>query len=1094
VSELKRWLQELGLEKYEAALRAQDIDLEVVPELTELDLEKIGFSLGHRRKFITAAAHLRMAAGGPARPQEATAPDERRQVTVLFSDIVASSALAAELDPEDLRRLLGEYRAACAGAIERYEGHVAQYLGDGVLAYFGYPRALEDAAERALRAGLDIVAHVARVKRPDGRPLEARVGIATGLVASGGAGAKGEATVVGDTPNLAARLQALAEPGTVLVSPSTHRLTGDLFEYLFVGEHELKGFPDPVRAWRVLGASVAESRFFAAHAAAAAPIVGRERELAFLDDAWQRAARGNGHVVLVSGEAGMGKSRLLEALAERVRDQPHRLLRAQCSPYHRSSVLYPFTQLLRQRLDLRRELSAAENLERIDRALARFGRATRQARLLLAEQLDLAAPESLSPAELTPAQRKEATLDILEAFLLTPVDGATVLLLLEDAHWSDPSTLLLMERILARVDREQALVVVSHRPDFRAAWADRPQATTLRCKPLGAEHSAALARHVASRHGIDDALVREITSRSDGVPLFVEELTKAVLELPAARSEAVPHSLQDSLMARLDRLGGAKEIAQAASAIGRQFPRTLLSAVAGTDETTLAAGLERLRNAGLVVAAGMDKDASYSFNHALVQEAAYESLSRARRQALHARIARALEADGVESDSAVIADHYARARDPQKACDFWMLAAERAGQRLALAEAVTALNAALAQAGRVADPTLRARLELAAQLELGATVALLKGPTSGEAEQVLLEAHRLAGKLKAGPELFQASWGLYINAARNRRYDRAAVIGQELTAIADGLGDPDLQYEALHHRWGYAYFTGDALGTLRLTEEGIRRYDRARHHRFAYVYAGHDACVCAHCVKAIALGEMGEARAIAPAMQAALALSAELEHPATLVFAQIAGCAALSFGRDADALEAFAARTVETAARYDVPVNREIGAFWTGAARVMRGETESGMATMAASFETTLASGFIGVLPGVAMVEALMRGNRAAEALALVARLLEATETPEVGMFMSELWRLRGELAERDDPALAEGSLRTAFRIATTQRAALLHARAGLSLARWLGRQRRLEEADQVLTASGASGLPDRDAPEVAAATAMRTEWGGVSP
>jgi len=1089
VPALKRWLQELGLEKYEAALRAQDIDLGVAPELTEQDLEKLGLSLGHRRKFITAAARLRKTAEKRVESQEAAAPDERRQVTVLFSDLVASTALAAELDPEDLRRLLGEYRAACTAAIVRYAGHIAQYLGDGVLAYFGYPSALEDAAERAVRAGLDIVAQVARVKRPDGKPLESRVGIATGVVATGGAGTKGEATVVGDTPNLAARLQALAQPGSVLVAPSTHRLTGDLFEYLFAGEHELKGFPGAVHAWRVLAATPAESRFFAARAAAAAPIVGRERELAFLDDAWRRAAQSNGHMVLVSGEAGMGKSRLLEALAERVREEPHRLLRAQCSPYHGSSGLYPFTQLLRRRLDLRREASAAENLARLDRALERFGLATRQARLLLAELLELPTPDSLSTAELTPAQRKDATLGILASFLLAPLDGVTVLLLLEDAHWSDPSTQLLMERILARVDRAQALVVVSHRPEFRPAWADRPHATTLRCKPLGAEQCAALARHVASRHAIDETLVREITSRSDGVPLFVEELTKAVLELPAARSEAVPHSLQDSLMARLDRLGEAKEIAQAASAIGRHFTRALLGAVAVADAAALDAALERLREAGLVLAAGVDEDAGYSFNHALVQEAAYESLSRARRQVLHARIARTLETDGAESDPAVVADHYARAGDPHKACDFWMLAADRAGQRLALAEAVTALNAATAQAKLVVDPAIRAKLQLAAQLKLGATLAIQKGAQSSEVEPVLLEAHRLASELKAGPQLFQASWGLYINAARNRRFDRVAVLGRELTSIADELGDPDLQYEAMHHRWGLSYFTGDAPGILRLTEEGIRRYDRARHHRFAYVYAGHDACVCAHAIRAIALGQMGEARGIEPALQAALALAEELEHPASVVFAQLIGCSALHFARDVDALEAFAARTVETAARYDVPVNREIAAFWNGAARVMRGETERGLAAMSASFEVAVGSGFVGVLPGVAMVEALMRGGHAADASALVARLLAATPTPEVGMFISELWRLRGELAEREDAVLAEGSLRTALRIATAQRGALLQARAGLSLARCLARQHRREAAAEVLAACGADGLPDREAPEVAAAAAIRSEW-----
>jgi len=1079
MSDLERWLADLGLAQYEQALRAHDIDLDVVSELTEQDLEKLGLSLGHRRKFLAAAAKLRGAASGRMPVQDRVALDERRQVTVLFSDVVDSTSLATALDPEDMRRVLHEYRRACATAIERYEGHIAQYLGDGVLAYFGYPKAQEDAAERAVRAGLDVVVQIARVKRPDGKALQARVGIATGLVATGGAGARGESTVVGDTPNVAARLQALAEPGTVLVAPSTHGLTGNFFEYLFAGEHVLKGMPEPVRVWRALGASAAESRFVAARASVAAPIVGRERELAFLDDAWRRAAQGNGHLVLVSGEAGMGKSRLLEALAERVRDQPHRLLRAQCSPYHRSSVLHPITQLLRRRLDLKRELSDEENLARVDRAIARIGHATRQARLLLAELLELRSPDSLSPGEMTPAQRKNATFEILEEFLLAPFDGGTVLLLLEDVHWADPSTEALIERILARVEGSQALVIVSHRPEFRPGWTDRPQATTLRCKHLGAADCAALARHIASHSTMGEMLVQEIASRSDGVPLFVEELTKAVLE---ARSEAVPRTLQDSLMARLDRLGEAKEIAQVASAIGRQFPRALLAATAGVPDAALAAGLERLREAGLVFPAGGDED-GYSFNHALVQETAYESLSRARRHALHAKIARLLEVD--RSDPAVIADHYSRAGEPQKSFEFWMLAAERAGQRLALGEAVASLDAALAEARRVEEPH-RARLALAAQLKLGATVALQKGPTSGETEQVLLEAHRLASELKAGPELFQASWGLYINAARNRRFDRAEVIGRELTSIADELGDPDLQYEALHHRWGFAYFTGDAPGTLRLTEEGIRRYDRARHHRFAYVYAGHDACVCAHAIRAIAFGAAGDARAIEPAMQAALVLSADLEHPASLVFAQVIGCSALHLARDAGALEAFAASTVETAARYDVPVNREIAAFWTGAARVMRGETDRGLLAMTASFETALASGFIGVLPGVAMAEALMRGSRGTEALALIARLLGDTTTPEVGMFMSELWRLRGELAERDDPSLAESSLRTALRIATAQRAALLQARAGISLARFLAGRRRGDEAQRALGDSAVDRLPDREAPEVRAADELR--------
>ena len=384
--DIELWLKNIGLEKYAEVFAKHDIDLDVAPDLSEQDLETLGLSLGHRRRFIAAAAKLRAGGArttdGPAQG-DVPGPDatrvERRQVTVVFSDLVGSTALASQLDPEDMSRLLHEYREVCAAVIGRYDGHVAQYLGDGILAYFGFPAAQEHAAERAVRAGLEIVAAVGRLKRPDGAALQSRVGIATGLVVAGTAGVQGEQTVVGDTPNLASRLQSLAEPGCVLVGPSTHRLTGDFFEYLFGGKHEVKGYREPVSVWRALGESAIESRFISAHATAAGPIIGRDREMAFLADAWQRATQGNGHVVVLSGEAGMGKSRLLEALAERVRDAPHRLLRAQCSPYHGNSVLYPIVQLLRHRLDLRRDLSDAENLQRVERMLERIGRSTRQA-------------------------------------------------------------------------------------------------------------------------------------------------------------------------------------------------------------------------------------------------------------------------------------------------------------------------------------------------------------------------------------------------------------------------------------------------------------------------------------------------------------------------------------------------------------------------------------------------------------------------------------------------------------------------------------------------------------------------------------------
>jgi len=433
--------------------------------------------------------------------------------------------------------------------------------------------------------------------------------------------------------------------------------------------------------WKVLGEAVIESRFISASTTAADPILGRERETAFLVDAWQRATRGSGQVVVLSGEAGIGKSRLLEALVEHVGDAPHRLLRAQCSPYHGNTVLYPILQLLRHQLDLTRDLSDVENLQRVERMLERIGRSTRQARLLMAELLELRAEEMLSPAEMTPAQRKTATFEILEAFLVAPLDGTTILLLVEDTHWSDPTTQTLIDRLLGRIDGDRALVVVTHRPEMKLAWADHPNARPLRCKQLGREHCVALARHLASHWEIADALISEIANRSDGVPLYVKELTKAVLAQQSPIAVAVPLTLRDSLMARLDRLGGAKTIAQIASVMGRQFPYDLLATIAEVGDNELQEGLEQLRESGVIFVTGAEGEPAYSFNHALIQEAAYESLSRAWRQALHTKIARTLESGSPArsaSEPAVIAHHYSRAGEFEKAFHFWSLVADQA--------------------------------------------------------------------------------------------------------------------------------------------------------------------------------------------------------------------------------------------------------------------------------------------------------------------------------------------------------------------------------------------------------------------------------
>ena len=1044
MNDIWNWLRGLGLEKYGEILKANDIDLDIAPVLTEGDLEQLGLSLGHRKKFLVAAASLRSDSARPAlAPQASRSPQmERRQVTVAFTDLVGSTALAGELDPEELNRLLQSYRDACAAVIAKFDGYVAQYLGDGVLAYFGYPLAQEHAAERAVNAGLEMVRAVARLKRPDGQALESRVGISTGLVAAGAisvAGTSREQTVVGETPNLAARLQALAMPGCVLVGPGTYRLTTDYFDYSFEGEHQLKGFAQPVAVWRTLGERATESRFAATRSASAVPIIAREREFSFLLDAWRRAAQGNGHLVLVGGEAGMGKSRLLEALVEHLQGEPKRLLRCQCSPYYANSALYPFKQLLRRLGDLKVEALAADNLQRIAALLSHVGREDRSSILLVAELLEVPAEDSLSPMEMTPAQKAAETLAILEDFLLSAVDDAPVLVLLEDAHWSDPSTQSVVERILKRVEKERVLVLVTHRPEFKSGWAERAQATAITCKALGPEQCAVMVRQVAGMMRLDDALVEQIAARSDGVPLFVEELTKSVLEQNTLRGARVPETLQDSLMARLDRLGAAKEVAQIASVIGRQFQFQLLLEVSGAGTGNLVPALKSLQEAGLVMPIVGSGGGEFSFNHALVQEAAYDSLSRERCVSLHQRIARFLEGlSPGEADPALVAHHFNRAGDALAAYEWWMNAADRSLHRLAFAEAIANLGAALTQAERVVESTLRARMVLEVQLKLGATYIIRSGPQSDEGETALGNARRIAEEIGAGPQLFQAHWGLYLKAGRTRKFEQAREHGDALMAVSTRLADADLQYEGTHHRWGYAYFTGATGAMLDYSNEGIRLYDRARHHRLSFVFSGHDPCVCAHCVHALALAISGDSQGVGPVLDAGIALAESLQHPLSVAFALGAAAHASHLAGDGQRMGDFAGQLVRVATKYDFEILRKVGRFMLAASRAIQDDSAASLNEMEAQFEAAYGYGFMGVYPGVILADALSRNRRTSDASAVVSRMLAESSTPKVGISISEVWRMRAEFALAESAAnklQAKEYLTTALEIAVGQEA-----------------------------------------------------------
>ena len=654
MQQIADWLEKLNLGQHAQRFAENDIDVSVLRHLTDADLEKIGVSLGHRRKILAAIAELpgayaskhEPAGGVEPKPQETA---ERRQVTVMFSDLVGSMALSARMDPEDLREVISAYQKCVAETVRRFGGFVAKYMGDGVLIYFGYPQAHEDDAERAVRAGLELVAAVSGLKTY--AALQTRVGIATGLVVVGdliGAGASQEQAIVGETPNLAARLQGVAEPNRVVIAESTRKLVGNLFELEDIGAQNFKGIAGPVRAWAALRPASVESRFEAFHAGGVTELVGRDEELDLLVRRWHQAKSGEGRVVLISGEPGIGKSRLTAALSEAIEGEPLTRLRYFCSPHHQDSALYPFIVQLERAAGFARDDTAVQKLGKLRGLLASGARGDDEIELL-AELLSL--PSSAADLNLSPQRKRqklfEASLHQLEAL----ARARPVLMVFEDAHWIDPSSRELLDLIFDRVPGLDVLLVVTFRPEFQHGWSGQPHVSMLALNRLGEGDGVALVERLAGNAGLSHEIVEEIVERADGVPLFVEELTKAVLESADRDNRvaavlgtsplpnlAIPATLHASLIARLDRLGPvAKEVAQIGAVIGREFAYELIAPVAQRPEKQLQAALDQLGDAGLLFCRGTAPHASYLFKHALVQDAAYSTLLRGRRQELHAR-------------------------------------------------------------------------------------------------------------------------------------------------------------------------------------------------------------------------------------------------------------------------------------------------------------------------------------------------------------------------------------------------------------------------------------------------------------------------
>jgi class 3 adenylate cyclase len=806
MQQIADWLEKLGLSEYAQRFAENDIDFTILGDLTDQDLEKIGIaSLGHRRKLLRAIANREtiektapaVAIAAPAAPLPLDTA-ERRQVTVMFSDLVGSTALSARMDPEDLREVISAYQKCVAETVRRFDGFVAKYMGDGVLVYFGYPQAHEDDAERAVRAGLELIAAVAGLKTRTS--LQTRVGIATGVVVVGeliGSGEAQERGIVGETPNFAARLQGIAEPNMVVIAESTRKLLGNLFELEDLGARELKGIAGAVRAWAALRASAVESRFEALHQSGITALVGREEECELLLRRWARARSGEGQVVLLSGEAGIGKSRLTAAMLERLASEPHTRLRYFCSPQHTDSALHPIIGQLERAAGLARDDTPQAKLDKLDALLVQSA-ASAQDAALIAEMLSLPNDGRYPALDLTPQQRRQKTLEALTAQLEALTRQRPVLQVFEDAHWADPTTLEVFGRAVDRIRSVRVLLLVTFRPEFEPPWIGQPHVTALTINRLTEREVGAIIDRIVGNKPLPATIRQDIIERSDGIPLFVEEMTKAVLEAEGEEAAeraaaavpspgvAVPASLHASLMARLDRLGPGKGVAQIGAAIGREFSHAVLAAVVRKPEAELASALERLIAAGLLFRQGVPPNATYLFKHALVQDAAYGTLLREPRRGLHARIAETLESqftEIAENQPELLARHCTEAGLVEKAAGLWGKAGQRSLERSAFAEAAEQLTRALAQTATLpATPALR-RGQIKLQVALMTTLIHLKG--------------------HAAPECKAAT-------------EQARLLIEQAEALGEPPEDPLLLFSVLYSFWvaNYAAFNDESLREL----------------------------------------------------------------------------------------------------------------------------------------------------------------------------------------------------------------------------------------------------------------------------------------
>jgi class 3 adenylate cyclase/tetratricopeptide (TPR) repeat protein len=1091
-NKITAWLEALGLVEYDKLFATQRIDYEVLPELTDADLKDLGIPLGPRKKLLKAISTLTPDTASPVN-HEATAvstPDaERRQLTVMFCDLVGSTELSQILDPEDMREVNRAYQDACKNAIERFEGYVARYMGDGVLAYFGYPMAHEDDAQRSLLAGLEVIDAMRAVNSKVGNiastVLRVRVGIATGPVIVGdiiGDGASMESAVVGETPNLAARLQGIAGEDTVIVSAATYELTRRQFQFEDLGAQHLKGFDDAVQCWCVQHERTGGSRFEASAGENLTPFVGRSEELEVLKRRLHIARSGEGQVILVSGEAGIGKSRLAQSLHEHI-DDDDLFLSYQCSPVHSSSAFYPVIANIERNAHINLGDSPETKLEKLKGLAADSGFDKTEDMQILSALLNLSIDTRISDIEPDPEKRKARIFELLIQQLEFHATRKTIVYLFEDVHWIDPSTLDLLGRFVDKIRDLPALLIVTSRPGFTAPWTDLAHVQVETLNRIPARQASEMIGRLAGDKELPEEIIAQIIDHTDGIPLFVEELTRTVLDsgfldehghqfvLNNSLSQiSIPTTLQDSLNARLDNLSDVKFIAQAAAVIGRNFDYGILAAAASLDAEQLDSALKKLELAGLIHALGTAPSTTYTFKHALVRDTAYQSLLSTNRKQLHQRIASVVEQEFPElasSEPEVLAYHFGEAGLAKPAIEYWTRAAERSIEASAHLEGIASLENALTLIEQLPDDNKKIETEIALQLSLGVAEVQGIGPGSDEAFRTYTRAHELT-QIDATPrQRFDALWGVhFVNMIRgDLKYSRD--IGVELIPLAKALCDDVMILESHHAQWSTMCGLGELEKAIEHTDFVLPRYDAKQHHRLTFSHGGHDPGVCAHGIGGVAhwlIGDPVKGRSI---IADGLKLAERLSHPYTLVEAYMcAGYLDIAEGQVEDPKNRAAKlHTLVGEGKLPLALADYMESTY-GAALIVAGNAEAGLEIMDRTVYSLDDWGVWGFPQITTYALALSDSDRTEEALSHIDGALDSDSGGQANWWLAEFHRIRGEILIKlsiQNELEAQGCFEQALKIAKSQKNRILELRASMNIANSLNLAGETKKARDIL-------------------------------